>query len=149
MSTSEEEKRSCSCTKNAVCQTTVAQADQTSKNYIGLTSCEFKARLAVHTQSFKDEELNQTSLSKHIHNLKKNNIDYTVTWKLVDRAQPFSPISGTCALCIKEKFYIMFRPTQAELNSRSEIYANCRHKRSKLLIPPPPPKKKKRKRKFG
>ena len=44
------------------------------------------------------------------------------------------PISGKYVLFIKEKFYIMFRPTSADLNSRSEIFSNCRDKISKLLI---------------
>ena len=158
LSTPVEEPRSCSCPRNAVCpldgkclnsnivyQTTVAQADQTTKTYIGATSTDFKARLGVHIQSFKNENINQTSLSKHIWELKKKGIDYTVSWKLVDKAKPFSPVSGVCSLCIREKFYIVFRPAQAELNSRNEMYANCRHKISKLLIP----RESKRKRKIG
>ena len=144
-----EETRSCNCEKNTNCpldgqcltnnlvyQSTVTQhtAQNTQRTYIGLTSTTFKARLGVHKNSFKDPEANQTSLSKHIWDLKKKNIDYTVTWKLIDRARPFSPVTGVCGLCIKEKFYIMFRPSMANLNSRSEIYANCRHKHSVLLI---------------
>ena len=113
---------------------TVTEEDQTARNYTGLTSTTFKARLGVHNQSFRDRDVNQTSLSKHIWELKDKNIKHTVSWRMVDKAKPFSPVTGVCALCIKEKFYIMFRPTQADLNSRSEIYSNCRHKQAKLLI---------------
>ena len=150
------EPRTCSCPRNKACplegkclvdnlvyQTTVTQENQTERNYIGLASTDFKTRLGIHKHSFLDEEDNQTSLSKHIWELKKKNIEYAVSWKLVGRAKPFSPVSGVCGLCIKEKFYITFRPNMANLNSRSEIYSNCRHKQSKLLI------KKKRKRKVG
>jgi hypothetical protein len=139
--------RSCSCSRNATCpldgkclskniiyHASVVQADKTTRNYIGLTSTDFKARLAVHNQSFKNEEINQTSLSKHILDLKTQKMDYTVGWTLVDRAKPFSPVSNVCALCIRENFYIMFRPTLADLNSRSEIYSNCRHKQAALLV---------------
>lgn len=149
------ENRTCSCprnvtcplqgkclTKNLVYHTKVTQEDQTTNDYIGLTSTDFKARLAVHKRSFINEEENQTSLSKHIWELKRKNINYTLNWELVDRAMPFSPVTGVCWLCIKEKFHIMFRPSMANLNSRSEIYSNCRHKKSALLIPPIRKKKK-------
>ena len=53
---------------------------------------------------------------------------------MIEQAEPFSTISGKCDLCIKEKFNIMFRPTSADLNSKSEIFSNCRHTISKLLI---------------
>ena len=115
------------------------------ENYtLGLSSTDFKARLAVHTQTFNDEEgTSQTSLSKFIWKLKRKNTKHEVTWKILDRGATFSPISGKCGLCIKEKFYIMFRPESAGLNSKSEAFSACWHKSSKLLIPKPPKKKKK------
>ena len=141
------EKRECNCTKNNPCpldgkcltenliyQATVTQADQTTNCYIGLTSTTFKARLGTHKNSFKDEDVNQTSLSKFVRKLKQKNIIHTIGWKMVDRARPFSPVTGKCGLCNREKFFIMFRPTLADLNSRSEIYSNCRHKATALLI---------------
>jgi hypothetical protein len=147
LSVPKQEERQCSCTRNSVCpldgkclsknliyHATVLQEDQTKNHYTGLTSTTFKARLGVHHQSFRDEEVNQTSLSKHIWDLKRKNIKYELGWEMVDRAKPFSPVTGVCALCIKEKYYIMFRPNQANLNSRNEIYSNCRHKRAALLI---------------
>ena len=36
----------------------------------------------------------------------------------------------------KRKILYPLPPEMASLNSKSEIYANCRHKRSKLLIKP-------------
>ena len=137
--------RSCSCPKNATCpldgkclsdnivyQTTVKTNTQTD-TYIGLCSTDFKKRLAVHKHSFISED-NQTSLSKHIKKLKNRNIDYELSWKLVTKAKPFSPVSGICNLCIKEKFYILFHPEMATLNDRNEIYTNCRHKKPVLLV---------------
>ena len=128
-------------TKELVYQATVTQTDKTTNTYIGLTSTTFKARLGVHKNSFKDPDANQTSLSNHIWDLKKKNLGYRVSWKLIDRAKHYSPVNGKCQLCIKEKFYILFYPEMATLNSKSEIYANCRHKRSKLLIKPKRKKK--------
>ena len=108
---------------------------------MGLASTEFKARLAVHKTSFKDNEKCQTSLSKHIHELKSQNIVHSVTWKTIDRGAPFSPVSNVCNLCTKEKYQILFSKIPL-LNSRNEIYSHCRHKQSVLLIPKPRKKKK-------
>ena len=59
-------------------------------------------------------------LSSHIWDLKKRKMDHTIRWKLVDRAKPYSPVSGKCQHCIKENNYILFHPNMASLNSRSE-----------------------------
>ena len=127
--------------KNLVYQTTILEGNGTEKNYIGLASTTFKARLGVHKNSFKDLDANQTALSTHIWSLKEKKIDFKISWKIVDRALPFSPVSGTCALCTKEKYYILFHSDLATLNKKSEIYANCRHKKSNLLIKKPKKKR--------
>ena len=149
LKTPEPEKRTCNCPKDKVCpldkkclekgiiyQAKVTQPNAEEKTYIGLCSTEFKARLGVHTQSFNDPEVNQTSLSHYIHELKERQIEPTVSWKIVDRGQTYSPINGVCQLCTREAFHIIFHPESAELNSRSEIFSACRHKKSKLLFPP-------------
>ena len=109
------------------------------KTYIGLCSTDFKARLGVHRDSFKNPHKTniQTSLSKHIHQLKaKNIIEPVVSWKLIDRGRTYSPITNVCQLCTREAYYIIFHPDSASLNSRSELFSACRHKKSKLLFPP-------------
>ena len=93
------EKRTCNCTKNNPCpldgkclsenptnQATVNQADLTTNCYIGLTSTTLKARLVTHKNSFKDENANQTSLSKFVNKLKQKNVINTIGWKMVGRA---------------------------------------------------------------
>ena len=37
--------------------------------------------------------------------------------------------------CMQRKYFILFRPTLSNLNSKREIYSNCRHKQSALLVP--------------
>ena len=107
------------------------------KTYIGLCSTDFKKRLGVHKDSFKNpDKLNiQTSLSKHIHEVRSKNIEPNVTWKLIDRGKTFSPVSKVCQLCTREAFHIIFKPESANLNVKSEIFSACRHKKSKLLFP--------------
>ena len=157
-----EKERECNCpqtkvcpldkkclSKNVIYQATVTKPNQETENYVGLTSTNFKARLAVHKQTFEDEfGTSQTALSRHIHKLKKKGFNPTwnppnpdVTWKLIDRGKSFTPVTGVCQLCIKEAFYILFRPELAKLNSRSEIFSACFHQKPSLLIKP---KRKKR-----
>ena len=143
----EKEAKICSCPKTKVCplenkcltdnlvyKATVTQPNQDTKTYIGQTSTDFKSRLSTHKHSFINPNANQTSLSKHILNLKNEGIEPTVTWKIIDRGKSYSPVSGVCQLCVKEAFYILFRPEMAELNSRSEIFSACIHKKSALLV---------------
>ena len=100
--------------------------------------------MAVHKHSFKNSELNQTSLSQHIHELKDKNIEFNFSWKIVDRGKPFSPISGKCDLCTKEKHHIIFKSDQTHLKSRNEMYSNYRHKQSVLISGQSPKKEKPR-----
>ena len=117
------------------------QPNAETKTYIGLCSTDFKARLGQHKQTFKDPEKSQTSLSHHIHELKSKEIDHEISWKLIDRGKTYSPVHGVCQLCTKEAYYITLYPRLAELNSKSEIFAACRHIKSKLLFPPEPGRK--------
>ena len=82
--------------------------------------------------------MTQTSLSRHIWELKSKGLDPVkdgfITWKMIDRGRPFSPINGVCQLCLKEKFYILHYPDMANLNKRSETFSACMHKKSFLLI---------------
>ena len=140
------EKRTCSCPKNATCpldgkcltdnliyQATVTH-DGRVNTYIGLTSSDFKTRLANHNKSFNHEKYkHETSLSTHIWALKQENFEYDLKWKIMARAKPFCPVTGVCQLCTRENFYIIYKPELATLNTRSEINTHCRHKQAVLL----------------
>ena len=107
--------------------------------YTGLASTDWKARLGVHKTSFKHKPKpgaksnNGTELSTHIWELKDQNINHTLSWKILDRAQPFNPSTNMCRLCLTEKYYLMYNPEGATLNSRSEFYTACRHKKGMLI----------------
>ena len=111
----------------------MTQEDQTQNKYTRLCSTTFKERLGVHKHSFKSDD-NLTSLSKFVNELQRKNIKHEVTWRILDRGDIFSPVSGVCWLCVKEKFHIVFRPESADINHRDEILESCRHVKSKLLI---------------
>ena len=121
--------------KNIVYQAIVTETETKKVNtYIGLTSTTFKERLANHNQSFKNQNLKKScKLAQFIWNLKDNNSNFTIEWKLIGRAAPFSVSSNLCRLCILEKYYILYKPTMATINRRSELVSNCRHKSKQLL----------------
>ena len=54
-------------------------------------------------------------------------VDIYISWKVIDRGTPYTPVTGQCMLCTKEKFYILRRPDLASLNKRQEVRAHCRH----------------------
>ena len=105
------------------------------ETYVGLCSTNFKARLSNHNTSFKyKSNSGATALSRHIWDLKKNNIKHKVEWKIIDRGQKYSPITGICSLCTCEKFQIIFNQERATLNLKTEIFGHCLHKKMKFLV---------------
>ena len=125
-------------TDNVVYQCIVTTQENPPKveTYLGMTAPKFKARYSNHKQSHENEKYKtQTTLSQHIWELKAQNIPHSVEWKIIDRAKPFSPITGVCSLCTLEKFYIMTKPELATLNKNHEIYKPCLHRKSCLMFP--------------
>ena len=142
-----EEEKTCNCRKNMNCpmdgkcltnnivyQAVVATSTGKKESYIGLTSNSFKQRWQQHKSSFNiKSKRNETTLSQYIWKLKDKEVDYNLTWKIVGKANPFSPVSERCNLCLKEKFFIIFRPEMCTLNTRNELATHCRHKKKRLL----------------
>jgi len=77
-----------------------------------------KSRLGTHKTSFINDQVNQTSLSTFIWGLKEKNISYDVSWKYVDQAKPFSPVTGTCGLCIRSPKPLCWGPVSKALVMR-------------------------------
>jgi hypothetical protein len=65
--------------------------------------------------------------------LKNQNIDYTIKWKLLKRAQPYNSASNRCNLCLWEKYFIISKPKMASLSKRNELVSACRHNKKFLL----------------
>ena len=144
----EVEKKECRCrskddcpldgkceSESVVYQATVKElVSKEEENYLGLTGNTFKSRYGGHKSSFKNEkQTGETTLSMHIWDLKKKDKQFTIKWKVIDKAKTFNPVTKKCNLCLKEKFYIIFKPELGSLNKRNELGAHCRHKRSLIL----------------
>ena len=143
-----DNSRDCNCHRNRVCplegkclsknivyQATVVRTDNNHKEtYIGSTGTTFKLRYGNHTQSFNNRNLrNSTKLSKYIWNLKDEEIDYTLSWKIIKKTYAYNGGTKKCNLCLYEKYAILCKPDLGSLNSRSETMNFCRHRKEHLL----------------
>ena len=123
------------CKKEAVIYNCKVTSEGGTETYTGLTGGQIKKRISQHTTDFKyAKNENNTTLSQHIHNLKREGKDFTLTWSLLDRGPVYNPISKKCRLCLLEKFYIIFKKDTSSLNRRSELFNTCRHRNQKILM---------------
>ena len=134
------QKNSCPLNGNCLQSSVIYQAtvkrndNNTSETYIGLTENAFKTRYRNHTASFRHtKHRNSTELSKHIWSLKDNNIDYSISWRIISSSSSYNSSSKRCNVCLKEKFLIICRPNLSSLNKRNELVSSCRHRNKALL----------------
>ena len=122
-------------TAGVIYQATVTRQDNNNEEtYVGLTCNTFKSRYAGHLNSFKHEEdKHATALSEHIWDLKDNNVQHTIKWRIISKAKPYSPASKRCHLCLEEKYFIIHKPDMSSLNKRNELTSACRHRKKHLL----------------
>ena len=95
--------------------------------YIGLAQ-NFKERFRKHRKNLKEQNIEEKiTLYTHFWKEKEEGRDPTVEWKFLEKNIPlFNSVTGICRLRTREKFNILLNPTQATLNSRLEIFANCK-----------------------
>ena len=120
------------CQKNNVIYVASVTSLDGVEHYTGLTGNTYKKRYNAHNADFRNND-NKTRLSTHINKLKEENKNYQLKWEILDRAPTHNPVSRKCRLCLKEIYYIIFRPDSASLNSRNELFNTCRHRTQKLL----------------
>ena len=91
------------CTANNIIYEATVTTQQSFKTYIGLTSNTFKTRYSSHKASFNNQRnMNDTELSKYVWDLKQKGTQYKITWRILRYAQPYSPRSRRCQLCLWE-----------------------------------------------
>ena len=122
--------------EDVIYQATVKRLDnQMTETYVGLTSNTFKARWANHKTSFRlISHQNETKLSTYIWELKRQGINFELKWQLIAKSKSYSPSSKNCRLCLKEKYFILFRKEMATLNKRHEFFTPCAHKEKFKLV---------------
>ena len=117
------------CLANAIVYKADVITDNNTKVYTGATKSEFKKRLAVHKNSFRNRTQCQTCLSSYIWDLKDQNVDYEIMWTLHHQAFPYQCGTRKCDLCLTEKLVILRSDLRWSLNKRSEIMNKCRHRK--------------------
>ena len=77
--------------------------------------------------SFSHEsKRNNIELSKHICQLKDQNKDFTISWKILTKAKSYTHLAKRYNLCSTEKLYILIK-------ADNELISTCRHKWKLLL----------------
>ena len=129
------------CTLNGNClqssliyQARVTRKDNhTTETYIGLTENDFKTRYRNHTASFRHPHpSNSAELRKHIRNVWDNDIDHSLSWRIITKAQPYSSTNKGCNLCLKEKLVIIRHPYLSSLNKCNKLVSSSRHRNKAL-----------------
>ena len=119
------------CKSTAVVYSACVTETQSGKveTYTGLTCRTFKTRFNEHNNNMSNPgDRSKSKLRAHIWDLKDKEINYEVKWNLLDRAPVFNPITKKCRLCLKEKFWIMYRKDSSSLNKRNEVFNTCKHR---------------------
>ena len=115
------------CMKGIVYKAVVKSINE-EKIYFGACETEFKFRFNNHTCSFKNaKRKNDTVLSKYIHSLIDKKIEYSITWDIEKRANPYRNGAKDCNLCLTEKYVIAMANQKNLLNKRTELISGCRH----------------------
>ena len=96
---------------NSNVESIIYQAEVTSQTtketYIGLCDTSFKLGYRNHASSFRNERYrNATELSKHMWNLKDQNIQYNIKWRKIKYAQSYSNVTIICVYGEKILFYV-------------------------------------------
>ena len=108
-------------TNNVIYKAEVTTTDnQTTKQYVGMTSNAFKNRFRNHQKSFRDKKhQNETELSKFIWSLKEKKKEFEVKWSILKRAVVYHNEARRCNFCLEEKLQIMKADKRTLLNKRS------------------------------
>ena len=88
--------------------------DDEAERYVGEAE-NWKSRFYVHNRSFtvRDPDI-QTSLSNHIWDLKDENIQFSITWQVLEKSKSFNPI------CLKCLLYAFLKPQKYSQNQTSQ-----------------------------
>ena len=107
------------------------------ETYGGSTAAAFKTRWYAHNGDFrKPEKKTATRLSSHVWDLKDQNLNYKILWKILAFAKSFASTKQICRLCLTEVYWILNHPEDTTLNKRNEFYNYCRHKTQHLFARP-------------
>ena len=100
------------------------------KKYIGMTEGPFKARYNNYLSTFRHmHNKYATKLSSLIWTLREKLIEFTIKWRIIERARPHRRGTSKFEICNKEKHLVLMSTVTpgAYLNTRNAIFNRCRH----------------------
>ena len=130
----EPQKRECNCrnreqcplgnkclTENIVYEGHItSHPDEVERDYRGLCSTTFKARLGVHNEGFNHRQYSKScELSEYVWELKDNEKTFDIKWKILKKVNG-RLVGGACKLCTTEKLLIIEHPDKEKL-----LNSNC------------------------
>ena len=123
------------CLRSDIIYEAKVHSNNSTVKYIGQASTTFKERFRNHMLSFNNMRYQtNTTLSKHIWDLKTSGIHYEVNWEQIGQAPSYNPSTKSCKLCLLEKITILRSSDDKNcLNKRGELMSKCRH-RAKFLL---------------
>ena len=115
-------------TSNVIYEATVTTTSGNTNTYIGMTENDFKTRYNNYKLSFNDRKhSHDTVLSRYIWELRDNDTNYDIKWRIIKRANAYKGNPSRCNLCLSEKLCILTARDVSLLNKRSELVTKCRH----------------------
>ena len=68
-------------------------------------------------------DLDPTTKAVHyIWELKDNYVPYNTKWSIFSKANTFNPVTKKCRLCLKEVYYILYKPETASIKTQDLKY---------------------------
>ena len=141
-SKSQTSQRTCDCARNRTCPLdgkclqrnviykATVESEKETVEYVGSTCDTFKRRYMQHISDIRLEKLKKCTLVKYICELKKDNTNYKLKWKILHKGPPGYGSAGTsCTVCNLERMAIAEADRVKSLNKRSELVAKCPHRR--------------------
>ena len=140
------QQRRCNCPKKTECPLSgkcldsnivyegevINHTDNLIRPYVGLTSSQWKERLAVHNQGIRHREYSKgCELTKYVWELKDNNKQFSIRWKILEHVKG-QLVGGECKLCVAEKLHIITHPARDQLLN-SNCFMKCLHKNKQML----------------
>ena len=143
----QQQQKRCNCRRGVVCpaggnclaegvvyEAKVSAENVPDRTYIGCSATSLKLRINNHRCDFRNAgRRNSTTLSAHVWSLKEAGKDPDVSFRILRKAKPYSPVSRKCTLCTMEKLFIAKGDERVMLNKKSEIGNKCRHRNRHLL----------------
>ena len=115
-------------TSGVVYQAKIKTENNEEFSYVGLTGNKFSERYRGHLSNFRNfNTRNQTKLSTKVWDLKNRNVNFELSWKILQKSFPYKAGSSQCRLCLCEVYFIIFKSADATLNKRKELFSKCRH----------------------